>query len=820
MDRLFEALVELFHRTPHPSRAFCVIGPTEEELTALAPNLLATINGTRPDAKDNALSEGPGLILPVREGEGLRAIVEQYAVWDELYYWDEWRTVIALPPGVRDDLPDGQRVLTDEMRRNLHPTLALAAMLPQQNGVLAVLPDAALSDAAGSRARAALGAGPFDPVVNLPAELRIRYAEMMAAHPGTIDYGDVGDGRVDPELAAWKRMRHRWHIEAQWNIGTRGLSPSFVWAHTSELNANVSLACLSTGGEATHLRRLTPAMVHDLHHMPNAASHLARVAHGEADRGDDDVFAPAREVARSGAWGAGEPNRDIKGYRALEFGRGDPLRRVGDLCEVKAVDDWKPGESEPGVLWFVAEGPGVLECLRRTPESPEKGEYEADEKFAARQAAWPPRLLRLTGCEDSEYLWRVLADPVIRTNIRCRAAKSYKHPSVAAWVLADTLVPWPEAAQRRITLERIAVGQKLLFAQGGVKDRLEDLAGELEGVADLHEDADAATMSPRVAEKVWDELAGGLRMLTAELGVVAPQGVAPQADDSNPQSPDDPEFPPAPIAYIRRLLDHAPESERERHAMDLLEVTLKLDCAILLALLRDADPAGVGDVWRKVNGTRPKVAPTLGKWAELQRLARKALRQHTDKDGRSSMANLRRTAAMVAHVDKPVSDAVEVRNDLAHTYGGHGPATRSALVARLITLVREVDQRMMYLRSHLLIHLESRSVRKSGVELTLLNLVNDHPAFARQTLTRARGLEWERVDEGEVYLFYAEPDRLLALWPWMTVAPDSAGRPVVWLVDGIRNDGRVTYKSPYDAGGEHAADPSEAAQVRVLLLDG
>ena len=104
IEGLYAAYAKLFpDYVPQPI-SFCVIGPTRDELAALAPTVLRFLD--EPPSDEHV----GGLHLPVQDGDSLRSVAETFFYWFEDYQIP-WGLCILLPDGVTVDWPDGRASL-------------------------------------------------------------------------------------------------------------------------------------------------------------------------------------------------------------------------------------------------------------------------------------------------------------------------------------------------------------------------------------------------------------------------------------------------------------------------------------------------------------------------------------------------------------------------------------------------------------------------------------------------------------------------------------------------------------------------------------
>lgn len=642
--------------------------------------------------------------------------------------------------------------------------------------------------------------------------------------------GDTSEPRsgVPPEP-----VLHKAWIERPYHAG---LCPNFVWAHEMEGTQEfLSIASLATRADgyagvetsiprATHLRRLNVAMVHDLEANAAAVERLARIAFGQIERGDDDRFVPMLEIGPSGDWGAGrEVDRNLSSFRRLASTQGYELKRVESLARIEQCERWTPGEEHPRTLWFVAEGLHSLRCFHTAPIPPSKLGHESDEEHQFHLQEWQRvRLLVLKDCKDPDYLWLALADQVLFDDIACRAAKSYYAPLVSPAVLGETLIPWPPEAER----QRIfALFQKSVKAvdDGSIGSLAEELQRGWEGKERDFSAGSFSSVSVRDMRGVWRDMLDNARCLVAALEPLVPEpGNPPKGPkDSTSKDPSSrpPSYPPAPIAIARRQLwNENTGSRRIRAALELAQVAMELDAAILLALLHRIDPSHVSAVLRKVLVKPGPVRLTLGHKKDLVREARDALRCAT-KNGTTDAA----LAALISEACdvnlktwKNLADyLVEIRN----AKFGHGfqlpPAAEQSLSNDLVPKAEEFVNLLHYMNAHMLVFLESRTIARSGTTCVLRMLVHENPLFERNVFLRPKGTAIDGLNEQEVYLHYAEPDGFLSLWPWVLFAPGNGGSEAIWLFDGTKKNDTGVYKSALVPGDEL---PHEMAGRAALSL--
>jgi hypothetical protein len=815
IEGLYAAYPSFFGPNAVRPWSFCVIGPTREELEALAPTVVDFLDEPYSD------SHPSGLHLPVHEGDSLRKIVEDYWEWVEDYY-PPWGLCIVLPENVKADWPDGQRVLKPGACKSLHPTLLLADLLNQAlPGSLVALPDSALLDANGRAQRSLMGQAVF----------RFNRPDLLSK--AVPKFAEVQSGRKS-NLRDSSSLSERW-LERDYDLG---LCPRFVWAHEVDGCAEaVSVAHLSYRDDdhihcdgvkaplATHLRRLNSKMVRDLQSNPAAIERLGRVAFGEIERGDDDRFVPRWELGPSGNWGAaGGVDRDLAGFREITSTRGFELRRIDNLARIEVVHNWSPGESRPGTLWFVAEGTDVLRCLRTAPCPPAKERNESDEEHRGKLDAWHShrdqiRLFTLCGAEDAEYLWLAMGDDVLFENLRCRAAKSYWAPSVSTAVLAETLIPWPSKDER----QRVAkvFSDSAAFVE---KDELGGLIQELEDSWELRQRRFAPHNFNKVCARdvsdEWDYMIENARVLLTALEKLKVDKASRPPEDSESEPAPAPPAPPAPIAIARRqLANEINPSRRIRASLDLAQVTMELDAAIMLSLLRQIDPSQVTDVWKKLSLSlkHGDVSLALGHKRTLAQAARRALSSSVKTMTIDPW--LRDLVIAACKVDSKawnsvVEDILKFRNDNF----GHGfqlPAAAEPPVADwLMKQVEALVGLVRYMERYMLVYLESRSIGRQQTECIFRFLVHDNPLFPRHSLPRLRGTVMDTYNEHEVYVYVAAPDEFLSLWPWVIFQPSSQGQEAIWFFDGTKS-GAAVYKSVLVPG---ACTTDKSAGLEVLKL--
>ena len=145
-------------------------------------------------------------------------------------------------------------------------------------------------------------------------------------------------------------------------------------------------------------------------------------------------------------------------------------------------------------------------------------------------------------------------------------------------------------------------------------------------------------------------------------------------------------------------------------------------------------------------------------------------------------------------IDDIASSLVRMRDEDAHGVTKTSEACRDEC-EKLSERTRDLLLWLEYLRSHVMIYVERVGRECHATTLVVRELIGDNPEFARNTIRRPPGTPLDSVREGEVYLEYFEPDRLLSLYPWVHFGRAAASsQEAVWLFDGIRN-GRVIYKS-------------------------
>jgi hypothetical protein len=813
LEELYAAYPSFFGAESPRPWSFCVIGPTREELEALAPTMVGFLDED---------SHPSGLQLPVHEGDSLRKVVEDYWEWFEDYD-PLWGLCIVLPEKVTPDWPEGQRVLEPAACKTLHPTLLLADLL--NNGLpgsLVALPDSALLDMDGRAQRSLMGQAVF----------RYHRPDLLStgvAKPSEAQTGSKDNPRDNSSLSK------NW-IERGYGAG---LCPRFVWAHEVEGCAEaVSVVHLSRRGDecmhycatakaplATHLRRLNNKMVRDLHSNPAAIERLGRVAFGEIERADDDRFVPRWELGSSGNWGAAaEIDRDLAGFREITSTRGFELRRIDSLARIEVVHNWSPGENRPRTLWFVAEGADVLRCLRTAPCPPAKERNESDEEHRGKLDAWHSdrqemRLFALSDADDLDYLWLVMSDDVLFENLRCRAAKSYWAPSVSAAVLAETLIPWPSMEER----QRLS---KIFHDSADIveKDTLGGLIEDLQQLWIYQQDDFAPRNFNKVCVRnlsnVWGSMIDNTRELLESLEKLGVGEKLHQSRDREPESAALSSL-PAPIAIARRqLANEINASRRIRASLELAQVILELDAAILLSLLRQIDSSQVSEVWKKLSLSlkHGDISLALGHKRTLAKEARRALS--------SSLKNmtidppLRDFVVAACNVkSKAWNSVVERILEFRNNNFGHGFQPLAAAEPRdadwLMQQVEALVCLVSYMESHMLVYFESRSISRQQTECVLRSLVHDNPLFPRNAMVRSRGTVMDRYNEHEVYVHVAAPDEFLSLWPWVIFQPSSQGQEAIWLFDGTKS-GDAVYKSVL-VPGECTTDKSAGIEVLKLL---
>ncbi|HEY8751007.1 MAG TPA: hypothetical protein VIM11_23685 [Tepidisphaeraceae bacterium] len=835
IEGLYAAYGELFPVHARGPCSFCVIGPTRDELAALAPTVLQFL--------DERFSEEhpPGLHLPVHAGGSLRDVAEAFSDWFGGYSIP-WGLCILLPEGVVADWPEGQRVFAPEMLQCLHPTLLLADLLQNASpGFIAAIPDSALLDNRGRIQRSMmaqaifLGGGRDDLLSgNLPERLTgyDKYLQSPESSHPRPSYPNLHKVWTNREYGS-------------------GLCPRFVWAHEVEgCEEAVSVVHLSSREDdhicsgmsedpqipkaplATHLRRLGSAMVRDLQSDQAAIERLARVALGQMERADDDRFVPRWELGPSGIWAAGgEIDRDLAGFRGITATQGHELRRVESLAHIKPIDDWSPGERHPSTLWFVAEGTDVLRCLRTAPVAPERQQFflgeeyqrRMDEEYPRQLDAWHAhrkdiRLLAISDCEDADYLWLAMSDDVLFENLRCRSAKSYWAPSVSAAVLGETLVPWPSETERK-RLVKLFRDSAQLVEKGDAGELIQELKYSWESMEHNFAPHNFCKVGARDLGDAWTYMIEEARELLKSLEQLEVSGKPPAPRPGKPEAPPAQVYPPAPIAILRRELsnEQAP-SRRIRAALELAQVTLELDAAILLSLLHRVNPSYVSDVWTKVSSKPGNALLSLGHKKQLAQEARRALASAVGQGKIDRLLSQLATGACEIDLktwNKLADEIVQFRNENI----GHGfqspPAVERSVSEALVPKVEKFVDLLIYLNTRMLVFLESRTISRTGTICALRMLVHDNPLFPRNELMRAKGTAIDGLDEKEVYLHYAEPDEFLSLWPWVLFRAGRTGREVPWFFDGTKS-GAGVYKSVLAPGESFTDDAAGRAALSLM----
>jgi len=793
---------------------FSVIGPTRGELKKFAPTVLGFL--------DDGSSEGASLHLPVDAADSLRRVAEIHADW-VCDYQSLWAHCIVLPEEVLADWPTGQTVFDPAMIHRLHPAIVLAGLVSMNDpgpGILIGMCDSGLLDNEGRRQRSLLAREIF---------LAQQQDDLLQGNQRGFRRQAARNNSA-AKLSAGSAQEASAELHKTWTSPGHGLSlalcPRFVWAHQVE-GANEFVSVLSASSRdhsgwsgrepgiprATHLRRLSAAMVHDLHADPSAIENLARVATGLGDRTDDDRFVPIWELGPSGMWGAGAAiDADLAGFRGIKASRGYELKPLSSIACIEKADKWSPVETSSNTLWFVAEGKNVLRCLSSATICPDRRDSEPQEGYDARQKEWleewsGSRLLSLSNCDDAEYLWLALADEILLENIRCRAAKSYWGPAVPPAVLAETLVPWPTNEERKRIVDLYRKSRD--FVEG-------DIAGSL--IQELHDRWDSnqhffaagnafSRVIPRDLsdpEKYWPwaGMVEDARSLLAALERMLPTRRSFSV--------------PAPIAIARKKLEiETNPGRRIRAALDLFRATLEFDAAIMLAILHKVGAISVEEAWRKVSedGARQDLQMAEGHKRMLAQEARRALKQVPMQGIDPSLATL---AADARGIDDKSwlelsEKIVRIRNE-AYGHGRQVPASIEQVFAReFVNDVEAFVKQVPYLNQYQLIFLESREIRRDRTICQIRELVGDNGLFAPNQIERARGSQYDHFAEGEVYLGYSEPDGLLPLWPWVLFQPDKAGPEVIWLFDGTKGNDAV-FKS-VQSPGEMKKDSEAGTEI-------
>jgi hypothetical protein len=412
-----------------------------------------------------------------------------------------------------------------------------------------------------------------------------------------------------------------------------------------------------------------------------------------------------------------------------------------------------------------------------------------------------------------------MSDDVLFENLRCRAAKSYWWPSVSVAVLAETVIPWPSTEERQ-RLSKIFRDSTEIVEKDVLGGLIEDLQQSWINQQHNFAPRNFNKLCVRDLNDAWKYMISNTReLLNALEGLeVSEKSHSPEDGESEPAALSSL---PAPIAIARRQLkNEISPSRRVRASIELAQVTLELDAAILLSLLRQIDSSLVSDVWKKLSLSlkHGDISLALGHKRALAQEARRTL--SSSQKNLTVDPPLRDFVVAACDVDSKawnsiVGDILSFRNDNF----GHGfqrPAAAEPPVADwLMQQVEALVRLVRYMEHYMLVYLESRSISRQQTECVLRSLVHDNPLFPRNAMVRSRGTVMDTYNEHEVYVHVAAPDEFLSLWPWVIFQPSSQGQEAIWLFDGTKS-GAAVYKSVL-VPGEFTTDKAAGMEVLKLL---
>jgi len=268
-------------------------------------------------------------------------------------------------------------------------------------------------------------------------------------------------------------------------------------------------------------------------------------------------------------------------------------------------------------------------------------------------------------------------------------------------------------------------------------------------------------------------------------------------------------FPPAFLAVLLRRLDNEPNPRTAfERLVHLAEVALRYDVAMLcstLALLDEKESRKAFDS-SDAKRRRGEWHATFGQWRMIQRRLRDAFKRKMRPD---SIADplWRRLCQELCDVDETgVSQACDRLIEARNTLHGHGSPRSDAFYNEVAcglrpTLDRFIDS-LAYLQKYPLLHVDRVCRGRESTVLQVRMLVHDSAEFTREEWRRPKGTRFDDVRDREVYLSYADPDRLMSLHPWVIVAEEpSTKNEALWMFVGVE-EGEAVYESSHVPEGK------------------